>query len=166
MAKRREPSEIVARTKPLSPEQERAAHLFADQNKNKYEIASIMGTTPAAVSRVLNQEHVSHEVAKRREDLRIKTKTTREDVANIFLDSVEMARVMAEPATMIQGGRELGKMLGYYEPEKVQVEISHSSQDFQNQLRTLTDAQLYELLEQEKEVQGEVIEHGVQSGSS
>jgi phage terminase small subunit len=149
-------------TKPLKPEQEQITHMFVDQNLSKHQIAAKLDMKPASVSRVLNQENVSYEVAKRREDLRIKMKITKEDVANILLDGVEMARVMAEPSTMIQGGRELGKMLGYYEPEVVKHEVNVQSADFQTQLKTLTDQELYALLE-EHTVEGEFKE--IQDGS-
>lgn len=158
----REPSEIVKYMKTLTPEQEKVAALFVEGGKNKHEIAKSLGTTPSAVSRTLNQEHVSYEVAKRREDMRIKMKMTREDVAQVFIDAIEMARVMAEPSTMIQGGREVGKMLGYYEPETVRVEISNNVQELQQQLRTLTDAELYQLMN-EHEVEGEVIDNDAAS---
>ena len=149
----REPSEIVKYMKELTPEQEKVVTMFVEEGKNKHQIAKELGTAPQAVSRALNQEHVNHEVARRREDYRIRMKLSREDVAQVFSDAIEMARVMAEPSTMIQGAREVGKMLGYYEPEVVKVQLSEGSKSIQDQLKTLTDAELYQLLE--KEVDGE-----------
>jgi hypothetical protein len=139
----------------LKPHQEQAVFKFVEENKAPAQIARELGTTTNGVKNMLGQANVKHEIEKRREDYRIRMKLTREDVAGVFSDAIEMARVMAEPATMIQGAKEVGRMLGYYEPEVIKLQVSNDSATLQQQLRNLTEAELYQLLE--KEVEGEVL---------
>lgn len=152
MAKGRAASSVTAYTKKLSPTEEQAVFMHIDQNMSRNEIARKTETSKQAVSMQLNRPHVQREIEQRREDYRIRMKLTREDVAEVFSDAINMARVMSEPATMIMGAREVGKMLGYYEPEVIKVQMSDSAQGLQEQLRTLTDAELYALLAEAEKV--------------
>jgi hypothetical protein len=70
---------------------------------------------------------------------------TRKQVMEGLLESIEMAKLMAEPATMVSGWREIGKLCGYYEPVKKKVEVSITGA--QQRLEKLTDAQLFELIQ-------------------
>lgn len=49
---------------------------------------------------------------------------TRQRVVQGLLEAVEMARERQEPGAMIAAWRELGKMLGYYAPERVKVAVA------------------------------------------
>lgn len=53
---------------------------------------------------------------------------TRKKVMDMHLEAYEMAKLMAEPATMVSAAREIGRMCGYYEPVKQKVEISVNGQ--------------------------------------
>jgi len=142
---------VTQYTKKLSATEEQVVFMHIDQNMSRNEIARVTETTKAGVSHQLSRPHVAHEIEKRREDYRIRMKLTREDVAEVFSDAINMARFMSEPSTMIMGAREVGKMLGYYEPEVIKVQMSDSAVSLQDQLKVLTDAELYALLaEQEK----------------
>lgn len=151
----RDASTITPYAKPLSPEQEQMVFMHVDQNTGRNDIAKKLGTNKAAVSRSLNQPHVAQEIEKRREDYRIRMKLTREDVAEVFSDAINMARIMSEPSTMIMGAKEVGKMLGYYEPETVKVIISDGTKSLQEQLKTMTDDELYQLMQEQEKLVGD-----------
>ena len=53
---------------------------------------------------------------------------TRKKVMDMHLEAYEMAKLMAEPATMVSAAREIGRMCGYYEPVKQKVEVSVNGQ--------------------------------------
>lgn len=69
---------------------------------------------------------------------------SREDVMQMHIDAFEMAKLLAEPATMVSAAREIGKMCGYYEPKKVDVTVSVSGSV---KLEKMTDADLFKMLE-------------------
>lgn len=71
---------------------------------------------------------------------------TRKRVMDGLLEAVEMAKLMAEPASMVSGWREIGKMCGYYEPTKIQVDVNVSGEVSVRQLNAMTDAELLKLI--------------------
>ena len=72
---------------------------------------------------------------------------TRQRVMDGLLEAVEMAKLMAEPATMVSGWREIGKMCGFYEPTKTKVEVSVQGQVLIQRLNSMSDEELLQLAE-------------------
>lgn len=72
---------------------------------------------------------------------------SRRKVMDMLLESYDMAKLAAEPATMVSAAREIGKMCGYYEPRKIQVDIGVSGQTFMGRMNALSDAELMRLIE-------------------
>jgi phage terminase small subunit len=91
---------------------------------------------------------------------------TRKRVMDGLLEGVEMARLMAEPMTLIAGWREIGKMCGYYEPTKLQVEHNHKGEVTVRQLNGMSDAELVALIKGGSlpQLQGPSDEHDVHGG--
>ena len=77
-----------------------------------------------------------------REELSSATQISRAEVLGYLKEAYEMSKLMAEPATMVSSAREIGKMLGFYEPETIKVQLSQSQQNFQSKLLTMSDADL------------------------
>lgn len=73
---------------------------------------------------------------------------TRKRVMDGLLEGVEMAKLMAEPASMISGWREIGKMCGYYEPTRHKVDVNVSGNVVMERMNRLTDAELLKLITQ------------------
>ena len=73
---------------------------------------------------------------------------TRKKVMDMLLESYEMAKLMSEPATMVSAAREVGKMCGYYEPTKTQVNVTLNGQVNVAQLSRLSDEELLKIIEQ------------------
>lgn len=71
---------------------------------------------------------------------------TRKRVMDGFLEAIEMAKVMAEPMTMIAGWREVGKMCGYYEPTKHVVDVNVAGELTMRQMTEMSDAELMKIL--------------------
>ena len=71
---------------------------------------------------------------------------TRKRVMEGFIEAIEMAKLMAEPMTMISGWREVGKMCGYYEPTKIAVDVNVKGDLTVRQLTSMTDAELLKLI--------------------
>lgn len=71
---------------------------------------------------------------------------TRKRVMDGLLEGVEMAKMMAEPASVIAGWREIGKMCGYYEPVKVRLS-SAAGDALTDRLERMSDAELLKLIQ-------------------
>lgn len=71
----------------------------------------------------------------------------RRQVMEGFKEAIEMAKLMAEPATMIAGWREIGKLCGYYAPVETKVKVDVTGSVTMKTLTQLSDAELLELIE-------------------
>lgn len=71
---------------------------------------------------------------------------TRKKVVDMHLEAYEMARTMAEPATMVAAAREVGKICGLYEPKKVEISVDGTISHELRRMEGLTDAELIEIL--------------------
>src|SRR5574343_417230 len=74
---------------------------------------------------------------------------TRQRVTEGLLEAVEMAKIQADPTAMIAGWREVGKMCGYYEPTKKQIDINVTGNVTMERLSRLSDAQLLKRIEEQ-----------------
>ena len=72
----------------------------------------------------------------------------RKKVIDMQLEAYELARTMAEPATMVSAAREIGKICGLYEPQKVQISVGGSVQHEIHRFEAMSDDELLEVLAQ------------------
>lgn len=70
---------------------------------------------------------------------------TRKRVMDGLIEAAEMAKLMAEPASMVAAWREIGKMCGYYEPVQKKIDINLVGGKLA-QLERLTDEELLKLI--------------------
>jgi len=52
---------------------------------------------------------------------------TKKKVIDMHMEAYEMAKLMAEPASMVAAAREIGKMCGFYEPKKIDINVNGST---------------------------------------
>lgn len=71
---------------------------------------------------------------------------TRQKVMDGLLEAVEMAKLMAEPMTMVSGWREIGKMCGYYAPVEHRMKVDVAGNIVLNKLNSLSDEELLALI--------------------
>ena len=84
---------------------------------------------------------------------------TRKKVMAGFAEAIEMAKAQGEPATMVNGWREIGRMCGYYAPEKKVIDVNISAKRAVDVIETLSDAELLEMIENDSEaIEGEFTE--------
>ncbi len=72
---------------------------------------------------------------------------TRRQVLADLLDAIQTARVQGNPGAMIQGAREVGKLLGFYEPEAQRVELTVSGRGLAAKYQGMTDRELTAIIE-------------------
>ena len=71
---------------------------------------------------------------------------TKKRVMEMHQEAFDMAKLMSEPATMVSAAREIGKLCGYYEPKKLEVNLSVDGAVQLEKMNKLTDAQLLEII--------------------
>lgn len=71
---------------------------------------------------------------------------TRKKVIDMQLDAFAMARMMSEPASMVSAAREIGKICGLYEPQKVEVNMNGTIQHEVHRFESMSDQDLLEML--------------------
>lgn len=69
---------------------------------------------------------------------------TRKKVIDMQMEAFEMARLMAEPASMVSAAREIGKICGLYEPQKI--EVSSTVKHEMHRYGQLSDAELLKII--------------------
>jgi hypothetical protein len=66
----------------------------------------------------------------------------RQDVQDIVMEAIQMARLGSDPMTMIRGAQELNKMNGYYAPEEKKMTLNISQRRIQEQYDSMSDEEL------------------------
>lgn len=69
---------------------------------------------------------------------------SRKKVMDMLVEAYDMAKLMAEPASMVGAAREIGKMCGYYAPVKHKITIDGSSQ--KQRMERMSDEELEKLI--------------------
>ena len=94
--------------------------------------------------KLMRMPNIKREIAKYQEEYRRLSELTKKDVLDMLKESYEMAKLMNEPATMVSAARELGKLCGFYEPTKVQVDLNNTTRV---KFEQLSDAELFAMIE-------------------
>lgn len=122
--------------------------VFADavlEGHSQSDAARAAGYHPASAASVMRQEEIQEYLTEARREVRDLTTIRRLDVLNIFMDAIDMARTLADPAQMINGAKEVGKMMGFYEPETLKLEVEGNTRSLSAKFKALTDSQLFEI---------------------
>jgi len=71
---------------------------------------------------------------------------TRKKVMDGFLEAIDMAKLMAEPATMVSGWREIAKMCGYMAPVEHKMKVDVSGNVVLDRMNSMSDAELLKVI--------------------
>lgn len=97
---------------------------------------------PSTAGQVLMAPDVKRALAEARNELSSAAQITRGDMLAVMMDAIDMARLLADPQSMIKGASEVSKMLGFYAPEVKKVELSMSQARVRSKLISMTDEEL------------------------
>lgn len=101
---------------------------------------------------------VKNALALARSELSTASQIKRADVIEMLMEAYDMARITAESSAMTAAAREIGKMLGFYEPETIKVELSQGQANMHNRLRMMSDEELLRIASGEAAIiEGEVL---------
>lgn len=96
-------------------------------------------------SRQLRNAKVCEAIAARRIALSQVFEIRREDVLAGFLVAIQRASDQDNPAAMISGWREVAKLLGFNEPERISVQLSDDHQGLRKKYEQMSDQELLEI---------------------
>ena len=105
-------------------------------------------------------EKVQLALREARSELSSAAQITRADVIDGFMEAINIARLAADPASMIKGWSETAKVLGLYAPEVKKIEMSMNQQRLQSKFESMSDADLVAIIEGRAPltIEGEVVE--------
>ncbi len=119
------------------------AEYLVDGNGSRAAVAAGYGRAGARVTacRTLAIPNVREAIAARQGADAKRLDIARQDVLKGLLEAVEQAKEQGNPAAMIAGWREVGRMLGFYEPERTYVKHAGSQA-----LNSMSDTELAAVL--------------------
>lgn len=136
----------------LTPRQWDFVRNMADKRNSQSIAARNAGyaSHKAAAFNLMRNPKITKQIAIARAEYAESANMDRKRIVEGFLEAVDIARMKADPTAMVQGWREIGRMCGFYEPQRTVVDVSVSGQVMVQQLQQMTDAQLIQILEEER----------------
>ena len=135
---------------------------FADailEGKTQSDAARIAGYHPTTANKVMRQENIQSYLAEARQEITDITTIKRMDVIDIILEAIDMARTLADPAQMINGADKMAKIMGFYAPETMKLEVTQNTAVLSQKYKQLSDDELFAIASgKAKVIQGEVVE--------
>ena len=95
-----------------------------------------------AAHALMRNPKVIHAIAEEREAYAAASAITKKNVVDGMLEAIEMAKTLGEPASMISGWREVGKLCGFYEPSLHKLEITAKGAALLSKLEAMSDEEL------------------------
>lgn len=105
---------------------------------------------------VFRRPYVQDMIAAARARTAEENQITRAVVLDGLKEAIDLARISGDPAVMVAGWREIGKMCGFYEAVKVKVDVSGNAVAFSAKLMQMSDDELLRLAGGET-IEGEVV---------
>jgi len=139
---------------PLTEMQRQFVTFLVDQQMTQTAAARAAGFAQpgTAANQMMQHPKIARAIAERRAEYAAASQVTKKKVIDGFLESIEMAKIKADPLTMIAGWREVGKMCGFYEPSKAKIEVSVNGQVLIQRLNALSDEELLKIAEGDPDV--------------
>ncbi|OQW68685.1 MAG: hypothetical protein BVN34_08370 [Proteobacteria bacterium ST_bin12] len=96
--------------------------------------------------RLLTDANVKAEIAAKSQDLAREYELNKAQVIKEIQAAIKLANNQLDPGAMIKGWVEVGKLMGHYLPEKVEIRASPNQDVIKAKLEALTDEQLMEII--------------------
>jgi len=126
--------------------------------KSKTQAAKLAGYALSATQNALVEKapSVSEALARARSELASTTQIKRVEVIEMLKEAYDMAKLVSEPGNMVAAAREIGKMLGFYEPETIKVQMTLQQSNMKQKFEALSDEELLQIAEgQARVIDGE-----------
>lgn len=150
------PPERITKDMPpgiLNSKQRSFVSVLVNERQTQTEAARRAGYAPESASStardLLALPKIQAAVAAERASYAIASGVTKKRVVDGLIEAVDMAKLMSDPLAMIAGWREVGKMLGFYEPQKVNVSVSVTGKALLDKMSAMSDEELMAQIEQD-----------------
>ena len=122
---------------------------LVDANGTQAAIRAGYGAAGARVAahRLLTNVAISSAIEARQSVDATRLSVDRNRVLTGLLEAVEMAREQRNPAGMVAGLREIGKLMGFY-TDRVKVDVGVTDQQERRRMEAMTDAELLAMVQQ------------------
>jgi len=122
---------------------------LVDANGTQAAIRAGYGAAGARVAahRLLTNVAISSLIEARQRADATRLSVDRNRVLTGLLEAVEMAREQRNPAGMVAGLREIGKLMGFY-TDRVKVDVGVTDQQERRRMEAMTDAELLAMVQQ------------------
>ena len=122
---------------------------LVDANGTQAAIRAGYGAAGARVAahRLLTNVAISSAIEARQRVDATRLSVDRNSVLTGLLEAVEMAREQRNPAGMVAGLREIGKLMGFY-TDRVKVDVGVTDQQERRRMEAMTDAELLAMVQQ------------------
>lgn len=144
-------------TKPLTAQQEAFVRHYVDEGMSLSGAARKAGYTNGTM--LMKSDSVRRAVEMRREEYAAASRVSKKRVVDGMLEAIEAAKMKADPAVMVAGWKEIGRLCGHYEPTKTQIEVSVNGQVMLQKMTAMSDEELLRLASEDAE-DADVIEAG------
>lgn len=144
-------------TKPLTAQQESFVRYYVDDGMSLTGAARKAGYTNGTM--LMKSDSVRRAVEQRREEYAAASRVSKKRVVDGMLEAIEAAKLKADPAVMVAGWKEIGRLCGHYEPTKTQIEVSVNGQVMLQKMTAMSDEELLRLASEDA-VDADVIEAG------
>lgn len=74
------------------------------------------------------------------------SKMSRKKVMDMLVEAYELAKLAAEPSSMVAAAREIGKMCGYYAPTETKVQVDVTGNIAVQRINAMTDEELIRMI--------------------
>lgn len=96
--------------------------------------------------RLTKDNRIASAIAAKQAENAAKLELKREDVLKGLLEAVKLAEEQANPAALVSAWREIGRVIGCYQPETKRVELSAEGQALQYRYAGMSDEELLEII--------------------
>lgn len=129
------------------------AEYLVDSNGARAAVAAGYGAAGSRVAahRLLTNANVQRALQARQSADATRLSVQRNDVLQSLLKAYNMALEQCNPAAMVSAARECGRLMGYYAPERQQVEVMNESKTAtRERLERMSDAELMAMITSSK----------------
>ena len=142
-------------TKPLTAQQESFVKYYVDDGMSLTGAARKAGYTNGTM--LMKSDTVRRAVELRREEYAAASRVSKKRVVDGMLEAIEAAKLKADPAVMVAGWKEIGRLCGHSEPTKTQIEVRVNGQVMLQKMTAMSDEELLRLASEDA-VDADVIE--------
>ncbi len=101
---------------------------------------------------VVQRPHVAAAREEAKRALQQRTKITKEDVIEGIKAAIDQAYTLADPTAQIRGWAEIGKLLDFYTPTKVNLYLHGTANELRRELSEMDDQSLLKLADEDPNV--------------